>query len=618
MNKISKKFKPLLVALSFACSIQAQNGIEPEFEKYDVGTNSIEIDGDISDWASVPFIKPKFEARDGRETAKGNTTIGDTTYSTFAEFGGGTWNGPDDHTSAFAVAWDEKGLYLGIVVTDDEHEHAAGNAWNGDGVQMGFSDTERTTVTHLYNFCLLDGYESEKVYKSGDAGIIADKERGAGDFSVAMVRDDAAKTTTYEALFTSDSFEGLGQFQAGLQIGIGICVNDGDKDTPGQKGWSGWGPHMIVFGKTAPDAALLKLTDATYTKVITSVHKISDAKSEIGIVSNITQISSDQGVSELLGNTLINAEKQINGWGADPNTDEPYLNEADPDAFEGWSYYPTISETVNQNKDAPGPKGNFTSSNGYEDIEIPNIPGWGGSTANVVGEYFTLLELDKGNYTFGIFSDGSANASIGYKSPIIVGAKTTSNEEYLFSIQVEESGLYPYRVLWYNGGGHIELFSVRDGEKILINDPENINSIKGYLPDGIKTDESLSNTDATEGRSFFSGTRLEGYTFATDNAGETLPEGTYVRNILASQRDGTKLVDISFEIIQSEGNSVNVKVDVSDDGGVSYDVPAESFTGDVGGGVLPGSAKKIVWDAGTDWNGKFSNNIRFRITVTVE
>jgi len=39
-------------------------------------------------------------------------------------------------------------------------------------------------------------------------------------------------------------------------------VNDGDKDTPGQKGWSGWGPHMIVFGKTAPDAALVTLTAA--------------------------------------------------------------------------------------------------------------------------------------------------------------------------------------------------------------------------------------------------------------------------------------------------------------------------------------------------------------------
>ena len=69
------------------------------------------------------------------------------------------------------------------------------------------------------------------------------------------------------------------------------------------------------------------------------------------------------------------------------------------------------------------------------------------------------------------------------------------------------------------------------------------------IRDRIQTDESFTSSDATKGRSFFYGTRLEGYTFSTDNAGETLPKGTYVRNVIASQRDGTKLVDISFEII---------------------------------------------------------------------
>ena len=74
-----------------------------------------------------------------------------------------------------------------------------------------------------------------------------------------MVRDDAEKTTTYEAMFAPDSF-GFKNFEIGQQFGFGICVNDGDIDTPGQKGWSGWGPHMIVFGQTAPDAALVTLT----------------------------------------------------------------------------------------------------------------------------------------------------------------------------------------------------------------------------------------------------------------------------------------------------------------------------------------------------------------------
>ena len=249
------------VALLFSNTTQAQNGVEPRYERYNADRKSIEVDGDLSDWAGVSFIEPRFEASDNRETGKGNSTIGDVTYSTFAEYAGGTWSGSDDHTTLIAVAWDQNGLYLGIVVTDDEHEHAAGNAWNGDGVQMGLTDADRSTVTHLYNYCIKDGYESGKVYKNGDAGIIADKERGPGNYSVAMVRDDAKKTTTYEALFTPDSF-GFAQFEVGQQFGFGVCVNDGDKDTPGQKGWSGWGPHMIVFGKTAPDAALVTLTAA--------------------------------------------------------------------------------------------------------------------------------------------------------------------------------------------------------------------------------------------------------------------------------------------------------------------------------------------------------------------
>ncbi len=139
-------------ALIFASATQSQNGIEPRYERYNADRKSIEVDGDLSDWAGVNFIEPRFEPDDdgrGRVTGRGLTTIGDVEYCAFGEFGGGTWSGPEDHTTAIAVAWDQDGLYLGILVTDDEHEHAAGNAWNGDGVQMGLTDPDRSTVTHL-------------------------------------------------------------------------------------------------------------------------------------------------------------------------------------------------------------------------------------------------------------------------------------------------------------------------------------------------------------------------------------------------------------------------------------------------------------------------------------
>ena len=38
-----------------------------------------------------------------------------------------------------------------------------------------------------------------------------------------------------------------------------MAINDGDQDTPGQKGWGGLGAHSIVFGKTASETALVTL-----------------------------------------------------------------------------------------------------------------------------------------------------------------------------------------------------------------------------------------------------------------------------------------------------------------------------------------------------------------------
>lgn len=87
-----------------------------------------------------------------------------------------------------------------------------------------------------------------------------------------------------------------------------------------------------------------------------------------------------------------------------------------------------------------------------------------------------------------------------------------------------------------------------------------------------------------------------------------------VTNVQASQRPGTKFVDIYYSVANASG-PVYVSIAVSDDGGATYAVPASSFSRDVGPGVLPGSNKRAVWDAGADWNGQYSENMRFRITA---
>ena len=75
---------------------------------------------------------------------------------------------------------------------------------------------------------------------------------------VVIIRDDDAKTTFYEAKFAPELL-GLAVFAADMSIGIGVCVNDGDIDTPGQKGWGGWGPHAAVFGKNGDKTGLVTL-----------------------------------------------------------------------------------------------------------------------------------------------------------------------------------------------------------------------------------------------------------------------------------------------------------------------------------------------------------------------
>ena len=72
----------------------------------------------------------------------------------FEEHAGGSWTGPDDHTSAVRVVYDDDNIYFGFVVTDEYHENSANSAWNGDSVQLMVANAERDTQVALYNYAL--------------------------------------------------------------------------------------------------------------------------------------------------------------------------------------------------------------------------------------------------------------------------------------------------------------------------------------------------------------------------------------------------------------------------------------------------------------------------------
>ena len=105
-----------------------------------------------------------------------------------------------------------------------------------------------------------------------------------------------------------------------------------------------------------------------------------------------------------------------------------------------------------------------------------------------------------------------------------------------------------------------------------------------------------------------------------------------ITGVTASQRAGTKLVDIAYTISDPDSTSVNLAIFVSKDHGATWTVPATSFTGDgaPGRAVINGlsvavpvpvtatpTAKTVVWDAGADWNGHFAyQSCRVRVVAS--
>jgi len=86
-----------------------------------------------------------------------------------------------------------------------------------------------------------------------------------------------------------------------------------------------------------------------------------------------------------------------------------------------------------------------------------------------------------------------------------------------------------------------------------------------------------------------------------------------VTNVVASQREGTKLVDIRYDVHDPDGDLLKVRVEVSDNDGHRYSVPAFSLTGDIGEGIASGVDKHIIWDAGVDWDGEYSDQMRVKV-----
>jgi formylglycine-generating enzyme required for sulfatase activity len=95
-------------------------------------------------------------------------------------------------------------------------------------------------------------------------------------------------------------------------------------------------------------------------------------------------------------------------------------------------------------------------------------------------------------------------------------------------------------------------------------------------------------------------------------AANTPPE---IRNLKVQQRPGTYLVDVTFDLVDPDSyNGVFLSMEASVDNGATFNLPAKTVTGDLGL-VKPGTGKKVVWEAFTDWPDKYTPNAKVRIVA---
>ena len=88
-----------------------------------------------------------------------------------------------------------------------------------------------------------------------------------------------------------------------------------------------------------------------------------------------------------------------------------------------------------------------------------------------------------------------------------------------------------------------------------------------------------------------------------------------VSNVNASQNQITSVIDVYYDVVDMDGDILVVSAEASDDGGVTFDIPVTSVAGDIGYGIVSGTSKHFVWDAGMDYPGFLGPDYVVRVTA---
>lgn len=198
-------------------------------------------------------------------------------------------------------------------------------------------------------------------------------------------------------------------------------------------------------------------------------------------------------------NSIANAETQLAGGFIDPSTGQPWANQASP--------VTSVVDVVNWDQNGGDIDGNNPDNfNSMEPAgaEVPNseIPGVGiGDQNHISASITTYLNLTRGVYRMGVNSDDGFIVSTARGAGDIFGTVLgqfnggRGASDTVFDFVVEETGVYPFRLAWWEGGGgaNVEWYTVNlsTGVRTLVNGTGGVQAfangqggafVKSFLP----------------------------------------------------------------------------------------------------------------------------------------
>ena len=119
-------------------------------------SRAVTLDLVLDDWDGLPILERTPFHRGGTMGADANGATGGGPWCEFDEYNGGIHKGVADQSMSFALAFTTSSLYMGTNTIDDSHQNR-GSGWNGDTLQIAFTNAARDLPSGdmiLYNYGL--------------------------------------------------------------------------------------------------------------------------------------------------------------------------------------------------------------------------------------------------------------------------------------------------------------------------------------------------------------------------------------------------------------------------------------------------------------------------------